>query len=140
VLVPVVLVVAACGGGSTGGSTTVATTQAPAAKGRLHVAMSADSHHPQVGHAWTYQVHVTDAASGAPVAATIHLQFFFGGFAVGEVGRHRVANGVWKETIPATGKDAFPPAAIGEQLVLHAAVTAKGYRPASAGWKVQVVK
>ena len=139
-LVPLALVAAACGGGGSKGPTTAARTQAPAAKRTLHVAMSADSHHPLLGRAWTYQVHVTDAASGAPVPAAIHLQFFFNGFSVGEVGRHRVANGAWKETIPGTGKDAFPPAAVGQQLVLHAAVTAKGYRPATAGWNVQVVK
>jgi len=142
-LVPVLLAVAACGGGSASAptaATRTATTTAPAARGTLHVVMSADSHHPQLGHAWTYAVRVTDAAGGKPVAATIHLQFFFAGSPVGEVGRHRVGNGVWEETIPATGKDAFPPAAVGQPLVLHAAVKAKGYRPAAAGWKVQVVK
>jgi hypothetical protein len=140
-LVPVLLALAACGGGSASAPpTTRSATTAPAAKGTLHVVMSADSHHPQLRHAWTYSVRVTDAANGKPVAATIHLQFFFAGSSVGEVGRHVVANGVWKETIPATGKDAFPPAAVGQPLVLRAAVKAKGYRPATAGWKVQVVK
>ena len=85
-------------------------------------------------------MHVTDAATGKPVPARIHLQFYFNGFPVGEVGRHVVPHGVWKETIPGTGKDAFPPAAVGQPLVLHAAVTAKGYPPATAGWKVRVVK
>lgn len=144
-LLPFLLAVAACGGGSTSATTATttrapATTAAPAVKGALHVAMSADSHHPQLGHTWTYEVRVTDAADGKPVRAAIHLQFLFAGTPVGEVGRHTVANGVWKETIPAKGKDAFPPAAVGQPLVLRATVTAKGYRRATAGWKVQVVK
>jgi hypothetical protein len=142
-LLPLAAALVACGGGSgaPAASTTAPTTTATTAtKGKLHVVMSADGHHPAIGHAWTYEVRVTDAATGKPVRATIHLQFLFGGVPVGEVGRHTVANGVWKETIPGTGKDAFPPAAIGQALVLHAAVTSKGYRPAAAGWKVQVVK
>jgi hypothetical protein len=140
-LIPVALAAAACGGGShPTTSSSPATTSAPPAKGTLHVVLGAQSHHPQLGHTWTYQVHVTDAATGKPVAAKIHLQFWFNGVSVGEVGTHRVANGVWKETIPATGADAFPPAAVGQKLVLHAAVTATGYRAAAAGWKVSVVK
>lgn len=138
VLIPAALAAAACGGGSQ--SSTTVTTAAPASPKLLHVTMSAESHHPKLGQTWTYQVRVTDAATGKPVAAKIHLQFWFNGVSVGEVGRHTVADGVWKETIPAKGKDAFPPAALGQPLVLHAAVTAKGYRPASAGWKVSVVK
>jgi len=132
--------VAACGGGSPSPSTPATTARAPAAKRALHVVLDADSHQPRLGRAWTYRAQVTDATTGAPVRATIHLQFWFNGYSVGEVGTHTVAGGVWKETIPATGKDAFPPASVGQKLVLHAAVTAKGYRPASAGWKVQVVK
>lgn len=144
VLLSVLFVAAACGGGSKASSTTVATT-APAsthatATKKLHVVVSAQSHHPKLGHTWTYQVRVTDAATGKPVAARIHLQFYFGGAPVGEVGRHSVANGFWKETIPAKGKDAFPPAAVGQPLVLHATVTAKGYATAAAGWSVEVVK
>ena len=126
-LIPLALAAAACGGGS-GAPTTAPTTTAaaPVAK-KLKVVMSAESHHPKIGHTWTYQVHVTDAATGKPVPARIHLQFWFNGVSVGEVGVHNVADGVWTETIPATGKDAFPPAAVGQPLVLHAIVTAKGY-------------
>lgn len=120
--------------------TAAAAPQGQRAKGRLHVVLTAQSHHPKLGHAWTYRVRVTDAKTGKPVACRIHLQFFFGGAPVGEVGVHRVANGVWTETIPAKGKDAFPPAAVGQPLVLHATVTAKGYRTGTAGWKVQVVR
>ena len=141
-LLPVVLLAAACGGGSKAPATTTAATttaQAPAAKPALHVALTAESHHPVVGHTWTYQVHVTDPA-GKPVAARIHLQFLFGGMVVGEVGVHVVADGVWKETIPATGKDAFPPAAAGQGLVLRATATAKGYRAGTGRWTVVVKK
>jgi hypothetical protein len=87
-----------------------------------------------------YEVHVTDAATGKPVAARIRLQFTFGGKPVATIGRHLVKDGVWKETIPATGKDAFPPAAVGPKLALRATATAAGYRTASGSWKVQVVK
>ena len=140
-LLPLLLVAAACGGGSSTPSTAVQTqTQAPAAKKALHVAISAESHHPRLGHTWTYRVHVTDAATGKPVPAHVHLQFVFGGTPVGEVGKHFVRNGVWKETIPAKGKNAFPPAAVGPQLSLRATATAAGYPPAAAGWKLQVVK
>jgi hypothetical protein len=140
-LVPLAVLVAACGGGSSpAGTTTAPTAPATTAAKALKVAISAQSHHPKVGRTWTYQVRVTDAATGKPVAATIHLQFWFGGVSVGEVGTHRVANGVWKETIVAHGPEAFPPAAVGQNLLLHAIVTAKGYKRASAGYQVVVVK
>jgi len=144
-LLPVVLLAAACGGGSKAPATTTAaataatTTQASSAKPVLKVALTAESHHPVVGHTWTYQVHVTDPA-GKPVASRIHLQFLFGGTVVGEVGVHVVSDGVWKETIPAKGKDAFPPAAVGQPLVLRATATAKGYRVGTARWAVSVKK
>jgi hypothetical protein len=136
-LIPVALVAASCGGG--GSAATVAPTAAAGPK-TLHVALTAGSHHPKLGHTWTYRLRVTDAASGKPVAAHIHLQFWFNGFSVGEVGTHTVADGVWTETIPAKGPNAFPPAAVGQKLLLHATVTAKGYRRATAGWKVSVVR
>jgi hypothetical protein len=141
-LLALVFVAAACGGGSAPPATTTAATTraAPAAKPRLRVVITAQSHHPQLGHTWTYQVRVTDRATGKPVACRIHLQFFFAGTPVGEVGKHTVANGIWKETIPAKGKDAFPPAALGQPVVLHATVTAPGYATATAGWDVSVVK
>jgi hypothetical protein len=138
-LLPVALLAASCGGGSKATTTTAASTAASAAKPKLHVAITAESHHPVLGHTWTYQVHVTDPG-GKPVAAKIHLQFLFAGTAVGEVGRHAIANGVWKETIPAKGKDAFPPASVGQPLVLQVTATAAGYRAAKAGWAVKVVK
>lgn len=139
-LLPVVLLAAACGGGSKApATTTAAATTAPAAKPVLRVALTAESHNPVVGHTWTYEVHVTDPA-GKPVAARIHLQFLFGGMVVGEVGVHVVADGVWQETIPAKGKDAFPPAAVGQALVLRATATATGYRAGAARWTVVVKK
>ncbi|HKI92080.1 MAG TPA: hypothetical protein VJ986_07245 [Gaiellaceae bacterium] len=143
-LLPVVLLAAACGGGSkapatTAAATTATTAQTSSAKPVLQVALTAESHHPVVGQTWTYQVHVTDP-SGKPVASRIHLQFLFGGMVVGEVGVHVVSDGVWKETIPAKGKDAFPPAAVGQALVLRATATAKGYRAGTARWTVTVKK
>ena len=49
-------------------------------------------------------MHVT--ANGKPVACKIHMQMWFGGSPVGEVGTHVVKNGVWKETIVAKGPNA----------------------------------
>jgi hypothetical protein len=135
----VVLVVAACGGGSRAVASGTSATTAPAPKPRLHAVITAQSHHPKIGHAWTYRVRVT-GKGGKPVACRIHLQFTFGGIAVGEVGKHVLKKGFWKETIPATGPDAFPLTAVGQPLVLRVIATAKGYRPATAGWKVQVVR
>jgi len=114
-------------------------TAAPQAK-KLHVVLSGQSHHPVVGKTWHYDVKVTDAA-GKPVACKIHLQMLLAGVSVvGEVGTHVVKNGAWQETIVAKGPNAFPPAAVGEPLVLQATVTAKGYAPAKARWPISVVK
>ena len=111
-----------------------------AAQPELKVVIKGQSHHPVVGKTWSYSVKVTDAA-GKPVACKIHLQMLLAGAGVvGQVGIHVVKNGVWKETIVAHGPNAFPPAAVGEPLVLQATVTAKGYAPAKAGWAISVVK
>ncbi len=96
----------------------------PKPKPRLHVRLTADSHHPPAGKPWHYEVRVTDAA-GRPVPARIHLQILFGGVPVGQIGRHRVANGVWRETIGAGANAPFPPRARGQPLVFEAVVTAK---------------
>ena len=107
---------------------------------KLHVVLKGQDHHPVVGKTWSYSVTVTDAA-GKPVACKIHLQMLLGGLAVvGEVGMHDVKNGIWKETIVAHGPNAFPPAAVGEPLVLQATVTAKGYATAKARWSIVVMK
>jgi hypothetical protein len=111
---------------------------AHAALPKLHVVVTAQSHHPVLHHTWRYEVHVT--ANGKPVASKIHIQVFFNGFSVGEVGTHVVKNGVWKETIPATGTDAFPPAAVGQHVLWHAVATAKGYAPGVGTWPISVVK
>jgi hypothetical protein len=141
-LLPLALALTACGGGSTPAATTTSstTTQAPAAKPKLHVVLTAQSHHPKLGHTWTYEVRVTDKATGKPAACLIHVEVTFGGVPVGQVGRHRVENGVWKETIPAKGKDAFPPAALGQHVVWRATATAPGYTRAVATWPISVVK
>ncbi|HKB93614.1 MAG TPA: hypothetical protein VKC62_05200 [Gaiellaceae bacterium] len=117
---------------------TAGTGAAQAAPVKLHVVFTAQSHHPKLHHTWWYRVAVT--ANGKPVACRIHLQMWFNGSSVGEVGTHVVKNGVWKETIVATGPNAFPPASVGQPLVLHATATAKGYRAGSAGWHIAVVK
>jgi hypothetical protein len=94
-------------------------------KPRIHVRLTADSHHPRVGKPWHYEVRVTDA-SERPVSARVHLQILFGGVPVGQVGRHRVASGVWRETIGAEGNAPFPAGARGQPLVFEAVVTARG--------------
>jgi hypothetical protein len=127
-----VLVLGACGGGSSHAS---ATTHALA---KLKVVVSAQSRHPVIGHTWSYEVKVT--ANGKPVACTIHVQVFFNGFSVGEVGTHAVKTGIWKETIPAKGKNAFPPASIGQHIVWHAIATAKGYAKGAGGLPISVVR
>ena len=110
---------------------------APQAK-KLHVVLTGQDHHPRVGKTWSYTVTVTNAA-GKPVACKIHLQMLLAGLSVvGEVGVHNVKNGIWKETIVATGPNAFPPAARGQPLALQATVTAKGYATAKARWSIVV--
>jgi len=124
-----VLLVAAAGASS-----------AVAAPAKLHVVLKGQDHHPVVGKTWSYSVRVTNAA-GKPVASKIHLQMLLAGMSVvGEVGVHVVKNGVWKETIVAHGPNAFPPASVGQPLVLQATVTAKGYATAKARWPISVVK
>ena len=68
------------------------------------------------------------------------MQVFFNGFSVGEVGTHVVKNGIWKETIPAKGKNSFPPAAVGQHVEWHAIATAKGYATGVGAWAVSAVK
>jgi len=134
VLLALVFVVASCGGGSKAPTTTTAATRKA-----LHVVLTAQDHHPKLGHTWSYQVHVTDATD-KPVASLIHVQVTFGGSPVGQIGRHHVENGVWKETIPATGKNAFPAASVGQHVVWQAIATAPGYRRAVANWPIVVVR
>ena len=102
----------------------------------LHVSVLGQDHHPRVGKRWHYEVRVTDASTGNPVACRIHLQFLFGTLPVGEVGVHVVKNGLWQETFGVPGNPSFPAAARGQHLVLQATVTAKGYRTAKAGWAI----
>lgn len=116
----------------------VGAAPAAAAKPKLKVVVTAQSHHPVLHHTWWYEVRVT--ANGKPVACKIHIQVFFNGFSVGEVGTHVVKHGIWKETIPATGKDAFPPAAVGQPVAWHAIATATGHRAGVGTWAVSVVK
>ncbi len=118
-VVTAAVVCAGCGGHSNAQTR----TQKPPAG--IRVQLSADSHHPRVGKPWHYEVRVTDAA-GKAVAARIHLQLLFGGSPVGQIGRHRVANGVWRETIGAGANQPFPAKARNLPLVFEAVVTADG--------------
>jgi hypothetical protein len=131
VLGSILLLAAACGSPSQATTASRTVTE-------LRVVVTAQSHHPVLHHTWWYKVTVT--ANGKPVACKIHVQVFFNGFSVGEVGTHVVKNGIWKETIPATGKDAFPPAAVGQHVAWHAKATATGYRAGVGTWAVSVVK
>jgi hypothetical protein len=121
---------AGCGGESGGTSTASAPAKPPA---RIRVHLVGQSHHPRVGRRWHYEVRVTNAA-GKPVAASVHLQFLFGGVPVGQVGRHHVANGVWQETFGTPGNPAFPARARGQPLVFQAVVTALGQTRRANYW------
>jgi hypothetical protein len=127
----VAILAAGCGGH---GNATATTTAKP--KTAIVVRLSAQSHHPRVGKRWHYEVHVTDAA-GRPVPASVHLQILFGSVPVGQVGRHRVANGIWRETLGTPGNPPFPARARGQSLVLQAVVTAKG-QTKKANWWIRV--
>jgi hypothetical protein len=100
---------------------------------KIRVKLTADSHHPRVGKPWHYEVRVTNAA-GKPVPALIHLQILFAGAPVGEIGRHRVANGVWAETIGAHGNAPFPARAKGVRLTFQATAKALGQTAKAAYW------
>ena len=131
--VPLLLVLVAlsgCGGSSTKPKTTSAEPAAP----RLSVVIRGENHHPLVGRKWHYEVRVT--ADGKPVSCRIHLQFLFSGAPVGQVGRHTLADGVWRETFGIGINPPFPPASRGQSLVLEATATKPGYRSGRAGWPV----
>ena len=76
---------------------------------------------------------MTDAA-GKPVPAVVHLQILFGGAPVGQVGRHRVAHGVWSETIGTGANAPFPARARSVRLVFQAVVTALGQTKKANYW------
>jgi hypothetical protein len=123
--VPLLLTATLAGCGGHPSTTPPAAETTPKPKPRIQVHLTADSHHPRVGRPWHYEVRVTDA-SGRPVPALMHLQIVFGGVPVGQIGRHRVASGVWRETIGADGNSPFPSRARGQPLTFEAVVTAKG--------------
>jgi hypothetical protein len=122
---------AGCGGH---GQAAATTSRKPSSSIVVH--LTAQSHHPRVGERWRYEVRVTDAA-GRPVPASVHLQILFGGIPVGQVGRHRVATGVWRETLGVPGNPPFPARARGQPLVFQAVVTAKG-QTRKASWWIRV--
>jgi hypothetical protein len=129
-LLLVLVALSGCGGSSTKPKTTSAEPPAP----RLSVVIRGENHHPLVGRKWHYEVRVT--ADGKPVSCRIHLQFLFSGAPVGQVGRHALADGVWRETFGIGINPPFPPASRGQSLVLEATATKPGYRSARAGWPV----
>ena len=102
---------------------------------KLHVAVQGQNHAPRIGKPWSYVVRVTTPA-GKPVAAHIHLQMLFGTLPVGEIGRHYLRHGVWRETFGTSANPPFPPASRGQHLVLQATATAKGFAAGKAGWAV----
>jgi hypothetical protein len=132
-LAPALLMVAlaGCGAHHKSPGKPVPVKQKPEAA--ILVRLTADSHHPRVGRPWHYEVRVTNAA-GTPVPAVVHLQMLFGGVPVGQIGRHRVANGVWQETIGARGNAPFPARARGVRLVFQAVVTALGQTRKANYW------
>ena len=75
-------------------------------------------------------------SGGKPVAARIHLQILFGGVPVGQVGRHRVAGGVWRETLGIPGNPPFPERAKGIRLVFEAIARAIGQTRKADYWIV----
>ncbi len=126
---------AACGGSSSTASATTAssaatTTTPPAAA--IRVRLTAPTHTPVANTAWHYVVRVTNAA-GAPVPAIVHLQALFQGQVVGQIGLHRVAHGVWAETIK------WPPASVGQPLVFQVKATANGVT-ATVNYPLQVTR
>jgi hypothetical protein len=118
---------AGCGGHGRG------TTSTAQPKPSIRVSLTADSHHPRVGKPWHYEVRVSDSA-GKPVPARVHLQILFGGAPVGQIGRHRVANGVWSETIGARGNAPFPARSRGVRLIFQAVVKALGQTKKANYW------
>jgi hypothetical protein len=132
-LIAAALLAALVGCGGHGAATTAQPAPKPSSK--IRVQLTGQSHHPLVGKRWHYEVRVTDAA-GKPVAADVHLQFLFNGVPVGQVGRHHVANGVWRETFGVPGNPPFPARARGQPLVLQAVVAALGETRKANWWIV----
>jgi hypothetical protein len=121
---------------SCGGHGKSAATVETKSKPSLVVRLTATSHHPRSGKPWRYEVRVTDT-SGKSVPANIHLQILFGGIPVGQVGRHQVDNGVWRETIGRGHNAPFPARARGQPLVFEAVVRAGG-QTRKAHWWIRV--
>jgi len=124
---------AAFAAGCGGHHETAATTARPKPKPSIAVQLVAQSHHPRVGRPWRYEVRVADAA-GKPVPASVHLRILFGGVPVGQLGRHRVGNGIWAETLGTPGNPPFPARARGQPLAFQAVVTAKGETKKANYW------
>ena len=125
-----------CGGKGATSSQQVAPPPLPRPEPSIRVHLSAESHRPRVGKPWRYEVRVTDAAGNA-VPVDVHLQILFGGVPVGQVGRHHVRSGVWRETIGTGPNEPFPARARGQPLVFQAVVRARG-ETRKADWWIRV--
>jgi len=109
---------AACGGSSNSHTTSTPSTTVPPAPA-IRATLTAPTHTPKVNAPWHDVVRVTNGA-GHPMPAVVHLQAMFQGVAVGQIGLHKVSNGVWSETIN------WPAASVGQALVFQALATALG--------------
>ena len=108
---------AGCGGSGSHTPSTATTPPPPP----IHATLTAPTHTPKVNAPWHYVVRVTNGA-GQPVAAVVHLQAMLQGDPnpVGQIGVHKVSNGVWAETIE------WPPASANQPLVFQVLATALG--------------
>ncbi len=132
VVVGVAVGLAACGGSSSSKTTSTATTPKPV-PATIHLALTATNHTPVANKPWYYTVRITNSA-GKPVSATVRAQVLTQGQVVGQIDNRAVHNapkGVWTEEVT------WPPAAVGQPLVMQVVVTALG-STAKANYAIQV--
>ena len=123
---------AGCGGSSSSKTTSTATTPKPP-PATIHLVLTATNHTPVANKPWHYTVRVTDSA-GKPVSATVHAQVLSQGQVVGQIDNgavHNAPTGVWTEEVT------WPPASVGQPLVMQVVVTALG-TTAKANYTIQV--
>lgn len=123
---------AACGGSSSSKTTSSATTPKPP-PATIHLALTATNHTPVANKPWYYTVRVTNSA-GTPVSATVQAQVLTQGQVVGQIDNgavHNAPKGVWTEEVT------WPPASVGQPLVMQVVVTALG-TTAKANWTIAV--
>jgi hypothetical protein len=123
---------AACGGSSSGKTTSTATTPKPA-PATIHLVLTATNHTPVANKPWHYGVRATDSA-GKPVSARVRAQVLSQGQVVGQIDNgsvHNAPTGVWTEEVT------WPPASVGQPLVMQVVVTALG-TTATVNYTIQV--